>query len=343
MSADRHWRGRACSLFLPAGTMRVLGLLMLALMLVSVVALWLGPVRLAWSEWLNLSPLQRFILSELRWPRVQLGLMVGAALAMAGFVLQRLTRVSIAAPSVLGLADGAGLGVVLLLFLGNGLGADIVITPLAMSLAALSGAALILVLLRALARRDRDMEKMVFAGLMMAAICKALISLLLLISPSDMAVQAQIWLIGSLAQANPALNRGLLLAFLLLAVLTLLHYRQLALCHLGDPLMQGLGSRVDGGRHRLYLLAAGLTAVAVAGAGQVGFVGLVVPHLVQRLCPRGVPAQLLGNACAGALLVVGADLLARTLFLPYELPVGILTALLGVPCFLWHYRRGVQR
>ena len=90
---------------------------------------------------------------------------------------------------------------------------------------------------------------------------------MLLISPSDMAVQAQIWLIGSLAQANPALNRGLLLAFLLLAVLTLLHYRQLALCHLGDPLMQGLGSRVDGGRHRLYLLAAGLTAVAVAGAG----------------------------------------------------------------------------
>ncbi len=78
MSADRHWRGRACSLFLPAGTMRVLGLLMLALMLVSAVALWLGPVRLAWSEWLNLSPLQRFILSELRWPRVQLGLLVGA-------------------------------------------------------------------------------------------------------------------------------------------------------------------------------------------------------------------------------------------------------------------------
>ena len=97
------------------------------------------------------------------------------------------------------------------------------------------------------------------------------------------------------------------------------------------------GRRVHAVRPKTMLDVA---AIAVAGAGQVSFVGLVVPHLIRRICPRGVPAQLIGNACGGALLVVAADVLARNLFSPYELPVGIFTALIGVPCFLWLYGRG---
>ena len=338
--ADRPWRGAGLSLLLPAGALRVLGLLLLVLALVSLLAMALGPL---WINPLDLqapSALQQLVLFELRWPRLLLGLVVGASLAVAGFVLQSLTRVSIAAPSVLGLADGAGLSVVLVLFAGEALWGGQLLSPQGMALAALAGAVAVLMLLRGLSRRDGDLEKMVFAGLVVAAICKALVSLLLLLSQSDMAMQAQIWLVGSLAQANPALNRWLLAACVLLLSLTLLNYRALALYRLSDEVMGSLGQPVGISQRWLYLLAAGLTAIAVAGAGQVSFVGLVVPHLIRRICPRGVPAQLIGNACGGALLVVAADVLARNLFSPYELPVGIFTALIGVPCFLWLYGRG---
>ena len=337
---DTSWRLAGISLLLPFGALRRLGLLLLVLALLSILALALGPLRIPLSDLAAPSALQHFVLLELRGPRLLLGLVVGASLAVAGFVLQSLTRVSIAAPSVLGLADGAGLGVVLLLFAGDALLAGRLLTPQGMALAALAGALVVLTVLRGLNRRDGDLEKMVFAGLVLAAICKALVSLLLLLSQSDMAMQAQIWLIGSLAQATPALNHWLLAAFVLLFVLTLLNYRSLALYRLSDEVMLSLGQPAAISQRWLYLLAAGLTAVAVAGAGQVGFVGLVVPHLIRWLCPRGVPAQLIGNACGGALLVVGADLLARNLFTPYELPVGIFTALIGVPCFLWLYGRG---
>lgn len=338
--ADRPWRGAGLSLLLPASALRVLGLLLLVLALVSLLAMALGPL---WINPLDLqapSPLQQLVLFELRWPRLLLGLVVGASLAVAGFVLQSLTRVSIAAPSVLGLADGAGLSVVLVLFAGEALWGGQLLSPQGMALAALTGAVAVLMLLRGLSRRDGDLEKMVFAGLVVAAICKALVSLLLLLSQSDMAMQAQIWLVGSLAQANPALNRWLLATCVLLLSLTLLNYRALALYRLSDEVMGSLGQPVGVSQRWLYLLAAGLTAIAVAGAGQVSFVGLVVPHLIRRICPRGVPAQLIGNACGGALLVVAADVLARNLFSPYELPVGIFTALIGVPCFLWLYGRG---
>lgn len=338
--ADRPWRGAGLSLLLPAGALRVLGLMLLVLALVSLLAMALGPL---WINPLDLqapSPLQQLVLFELRWPRLLLGLVVGASLAVAGFVLQSLTRVSIAAPSVLGLADGAGLSVVLVLFAGEALWGGHLLSPQGMVLAALAGAVAVLMLLRGLSRRDGDLEKMVFAGLVVAAICKALVSLLLLLSQSDMAMQAQIWLVGSLAQANPALNRWLLAACVLLLVMTLLNYRALALYRLSDEVMGSLGQTAGVSQRWLYLLAAGLTAIAVAGAGQVSFVGLVVPHLIRRICPRGVPAQLIGNACGGALLVVAADVLARNLFSPYELPVGIFTALIGVPCFLWLYGRG---
>lgn len=340
MHNDSAWRQAGISLLFPSGALRALSLLLLILALLTILALALGPLRIPFSDLAAPSALQQFVLFELRGPRLLLGLIVGASLAVAGFVLQSLTRVSIAAPSVLGLADGAGLGVVLVLFAGDALLAGRLLTPQGMALAALVGAMVVLTLLRGLNRRDGDLEKMVFAGLVLAAICKALVSLLLLLSQSDMAMQAQIWLIGSLAQATPALNRWLLAAFVLLFVLTILNYRSLALYRLSDEMMLSLGQPAAISQRWLYLLAAGLTALAVAGAGQVGFVGLVVPHLIRWLCPRGVPAQLLGNACGGAVLVVGADLLARTLFTPYELPVGIFTALIGVPCFLWLYGRG---
>lgn len=335
MTGDRYWRCGRVSLLLTAGASRFMLRSSLWLLGVVVAGMLIGTLAMPWSAWWSPNALQRFVLWELRWPRLELGMITGASLAVAGFLLQRLTRVSIAAPSVMGLADGAGLGVVILLVYGANWQGGRWLQVEGMTFAALLGALTVLLVLRALYRWRPDMPRMVFAGLMLAAVCKALISMLLLISTTETATQARIWLVGSLVQATPALNHGLLLAFSLLFGLTLLAYRQLALLQLADGVMQSVGGRPARAQSWLYLLAAGLTAVAVAGAGQVGFVGLVVPHLVRRLCPRGVPAQLCGNALLGAALVVLADLLARRLFSPYELPVGIFTALIGVPWFLW--------
>lgn len=341
MQTDRVVRLRGFSGLIPRGSRRFLGGSVLLLVLVLGWALFTGPLLISpqgiFQSLLQQSdPLLQLIVNELRMPRLLLGLVTGASLALAGFLLQTLTRVLIASPAVMGLSDGAGLLVVLALFLGDH-GWSGVTSPLMMAGIAFAGAILVLVLLRCLFRRDPDLEKMVFAGLILAAVCKAAISLLMLVSQSDIAAQAQLWLVGSLSSANRELNQVLLFGFVVLFVLTLLAYRQIALFRLSESVMASLGESVMRQQQYLYLLAAGFTALAVAGAGQIGFIGLVIPHLVSRLCPRGVLAQLLGNAFFGAALVVGADIGARTLITPYELPVGILTAFIGVPCFLVLY------
>ena len=347
MRADRVVRQRFFSGLIPAGSRRFLLLALLAVCLVMLVALMTGPLVIPIEGIYRAlqheaDPLIQLVVNELRMPRLVLGLITGASLAVAGFLLQTLTRVSIASPAVMGLSDGAGLCVVLALFLGDR-GWEGATSPWMLASVAFAGAGLVLLILRGLFRLDPDLEKMVFSGLVIAAVCKASISLLMLISQSDIAAQAQLWLVGSLSQANRQLNQYLLGGFIVLFILTLSAYRQIALFRISESLMLTLGESVTRQQRFLYLLAAGFTAIAVAGAGQIGFVGLVVPHLVQRLCPRGVPAQLVGNMLCGAALVVLADIGARTLIAPYELPVGIITALIGVPCFLVLYlKRGKQ-
>lgn len=343
MHSDKPLRWAGCSGLWPQGAMRFLAGSVLVLGVLGVLALWLGPVHWSPLQGGSLSALQRFVLFELRMPRWVLGCLTGASLALAGFLLQSLTRVSIAAPSVLGLSDGAGLGVVGALYLGADWMGGRLLSPAGMALSALTGSLLVLLILRGLYRLRPDMTRLVFAGLVVAAVCKALISMLMLISQTDTASQAQLWLIGSLSQANPLLNRWLISLFILLLISTLLQYRSIAVLHLADEVGLSLGQKRGVAQARLYLLAAGFTALAVAGAGQVGFVGLVVPHVVRRLCPRGVPLQILGNMLVGAGLVVAADLLAKQLLRPVELPVGLVTAFIGVPCFLYLYLKGVRR
>lgn len=341
MHTDRVVRQRFFSALIPVGNCRFLLLALLFVCLVMLSALMTGPLAIPIEGICRAlqheaDPLIQLVVNELRMPRLVLGLITGASLAVAGFLLQTLTRVSIASPAVMGLSDGAGLCVVLALFLGDR-GWEGATSPWMLATVAFAGAGLVLLILRGLFRLDPDLEKMVFSGLVIAAICKASISLLMLISQSDIATQAQLWLVGSLAQANRQLNHYLLGGFIVLCLLTLSAYRQIALFRISESLMLSLGESTIRQQRFLYLLAAGFTAIAVAGAGQIGFVGLVVPHLVQRLCPRGVPAQLVGNMLCGAALVVLADIGARTLIAPYELPVGIITAFIGVPCFLVLY------
>lgn len=335
------WRNRLGSGLLHRQSWIVLiGLVVLALVVVTI-ALWQGPVRLSVDQMEQAllgqgKPLWQFIVQKLRLPRIELGILVGGSLALSGYLLQQVTRIPIAAPSILGLTDGAGLMVVLCLYFSKQWMAKLLVSPYGLAIASLVGVAMMLFILTLLRWRTPDLEKIIFSGLILAAICKALSSLVLVVSMNDTATLAQQWLMGSLTLASSQLNHALWPVFAILVLLTLGHARRLSVSPLEPGLQFSLGVST-GMTWRLYLLAAGFVALAVAGAGQIGFVGLVVPHLVRWLCPRSVLAQLLGCLMVGAALVLGADSLSRWLFAPYELPVGIMTAGIGVPFFLVLY------
>lgn len=341
-------RTRWFSALLCRRSLRYLSILAVGLVAVTILALWMGPVHLSANELWHASlhqgnPLWQFIVQQLRLPRVELGIMVGGSLALAGYLLQQVTRIPIAAPSVLGLTDGAGLMVVFCLFFSKQWTARLLVSPYGLAVAALTGVVLILLILMFLRWRTPDLEKIIFSGLILAAICKAASSLVLVVSTTDTATLSQQWLMGSLTLASQPLNRALWPLFGLLVVLTLVHARVLTVSPLERSLQQNLGVS-HRSEWRLYLLASAFVALAVAGAGQIGFVGLVVPHVVRWLCPRSVVAQLLGCLFGGAVLVLGADMVSRWLFAPYELPVGIMTAGIGVPFFaVLYWRRSLAR
>lgn len=274
------------------------------------------------------------LIVALRAPRVLAAAGVGALLALAGLVMQVLLRNPLADPYVLGTSGGASVGALLALLVGAGLW-------LGAGLGALAAGALLLLLARsALAATDDASPRLILVGAMLAALFGALSTLLLMLTPDERLRGAIFWLVGDLSGAS---DRGACLAASLLLLATLA-WRGRAV----DRLMLGaeaaglLGEPVR--RLRLELLAAASMAVglAVATAGAVGFVGLVVPQ-AWRLAGVQHTRELAGlSALGGATLLVAADLVARAAAAPMELPVGAVMALLGAPCFIALLMRGAR-
>lgn len=274
------------------------------------------------------------VLRELRLPRVGLAAFTGAALALAGLLLQDLFRNPLVEPGLLGVSAGAGLAAVLAL--ASGLG-GLWLLPGAAFAGALGTLALVLALGQ---RLGRSSATLLLVGVAVNALAAALVQLLLSIGDAGLLRSASFWLMGSFAHAEPGL---LLPATLVLALAAALGWRRAAaldLWQLGDAEAAHLGLDVARFRRETLLLASLLVALAVAQSGGVGFIGLLAPHMARRmgmaLHRQLLPASLL----LGALLAVAADLLARRLIAPLELPVGVLTALLGAPAFLLLFLRG---
>lgn len=340
------WRGAAGSALVRPRSLMLLALLLAALCGLVLLSLMLGESMLPWRRALAAlfghgDAFEQLLVRTLRLPRVALALLAGAVLALAGYLLQSLTRVSLASPDLLGVVDGAAVGVTAFLVLftettSNTLPGSVSWLPLAALLGAL--AAFTLVYLLCL-RRSVSAERVVLTGIAVTALGKALVTLLMSVGLIFSASKAQLWLTGTVNQTNAdevALLAPLLLPLVLLA---LLQYRQLALQQLDVGASHGLG--LDARRQALLLaaLSTGLTGAAVAYAGAIGFVGLMAPHWARRLIPHGVLLQMLACLLLGALLVLSADLLGRTLAPPYEIPAGVFTAVLGVPYLLLMLRR----
>jgi iron complex transport system permease protein len=278
---------------------------------------------------------QRFIVLELRLPRTLVGILVGAALGLSGAITQTIARNPLASPDILGVTHGAGAAAVIVIVLGGSNGAIAgTLGSVGLPIAALIGGIGTATVVYALSyRRGIEGYRLVLVGVGVSAVAAAITSWLLVVAEVYDAARAVLWLTGSLNARGWEHTVPVGLALLVLVPIVLLLASALDVLQFGDDTARGLGMRVGLQRGGLVLLAVALAAVATASAGPIVFVALVVPQICLRLVGGGRP-PLLASAAYGALLTVGADLIARTAF-GVELPVGVVTAVLGAPYLLY--------
>jgi iron complex transport system permease protein len=292
--------------------------------------------RLGLSSTPAADPVADSLLWEIRFPRVVLGMIVGASLGCAGAALQGMIRNPLAEPGIVGVSSGAALG-----------GAAAIVAGIAwfgvltLPLAAFAGGLTAVVLVYVASRSGGRIEvvTLVLTGIAVNAFVGALIGLMMYLSTDAELRGITFWTLGSLAQASWA-KVGIVAPFMAAGVVaTVLLAGRLDLLALGEDSARHLG--VDVRRLHLVVLVvvAVLTAAAVAVSGQILFIGLVVPHLVRMLVGPGHRLLVPASALLGAAALVVADLVARTVAAPAELPLGVLTALIGAPWFLWMLRR----
>jgi iron complex transport system permease protein len=275
------------------------------------------------------------IIRDLRAPRVLLAALVGAGLSMSGGALQGTLRNPLAEPYLLGVSGGAAVGAVIATALG-------VASPTLVTLSAFAGAAAATLLVSVIARiagGGTDTRLLLMAGVVVGAFSNAAILVALADAPPDRLRGALWWMMGSAADATWSGVARLALVLVVLGGLLVWWARELDVLSMGDESAAALGVDVDRATPRIFLVASWLAAATVAAAGLVGFVGLVVPNIARALGARRHRGMLLVSAIYGAGLVIAADLAARTVRAPAELPLGAVTALIGVPFFLARMRR----
>jgi iron complex transport system permease protein len=275
------------------------------------------------------------IVRDLRAPRVVLAFLVGGSLGICGAALQAMIRNPLAEPYLLGLSSGAGLGAVIAIATRAG-GAWAV--PIAAFIGALAAVALVYRLSLVTGRR-LDPHVLLLSGVVVGAFAGALMSAVMVLSDAPGVRNAFLWLLGGFGAASwRALGVFTVYASVPIALL-LFHARALDLIALGDEPAQHLGADVDRLRRLVYLCTALLTAASVATCGIIGFVGLVVPHAVRTMF-RPLHRTLLPVVfVVGGCFLVLADVVSRVAVRPLELPVGVVTALIGVPLFALLLRR----
>jgi iron complex transport system permease protein len=285
----------------------------------------------------NGDPTAVAIVRDLRLPRVLLGALVGAGLGASGAALQGSLRNPLAEPYLLGVSGGAAVGAVIVFALG-------ITSTGAVTLAAFVGSVMAVVLALAVSRvgargARTDLRTLLLAGVIVGAFANATIMVALASSEPNSVRGALFWMMGS---ASDATWRGVswLAASIAVAGGALIYWaREIDVLALGEETAASLGIDAERSAQRIFLIAALLAAATVAAAGLVGFVGLVVPHIARRLGVRAHRQLIVASALIGATLVIAADLAARTIAPPIELPLGAITALLGVPFFLAQLRR----
>ncbi len=313
----------------------VMLLCLLISLLITVTALSAGDVPLSLPQTLRLlikpdASAQSFILHELRLPRVVLALLAGAGLGLAGLIMQLVVRSPLASPDTLGVTTGASVGALLWLsFFSVSYGSTL------MPWAAMSGAACAVGLIFLFSwRRHLTPLRLILTGVGVSTMAGAVVTLILVFSPMSTLFSAWVWLSGSVYAATWEKVFRLLAIYLASSPILVFSLRYLNALQLDDALAAGLGVRVSLLRVLLLLGCVILSGGAIAMSGAMAFVGLIAPHLSRLIVRHGIFGQAFITVCGGGVMVVIADLLARTLLRPADLPAGVFIALVGAPLFL---------
>lgn len=316
----------------PRAAFGVIGALALAGVLSIVWALSSGDVTISMAQVFaalfgGAQGMEADVVRQLRLPRAVAVFVCGGLLATAGALMQVLLRNPLADPYILGISGGAAVGALAAMLFG--------LTPLLVDSAAFGGALLAMLVVFGLAHGDGSwtQTRLLLTGVIVAAGCGAVITLMLSIAPDTRLQSMLFWLMGDASGASrpwPAL------VVLVLGLLMVLPFaRDLNVLARGEVTARALGVKVQRLRYLLYVLASLLTAVSVTLVGAVGFVGLIVPHLVRFVIGNDQRVLLPAALLAGGVLLTLADTAARTVVAPVQLPVGVLTAMIGVPVFLF--------
>jgi len=273
----------------------------------------------------------------LRLPRIELGILVGAALSTAGAGFQALLRNPLADPYVLGVSSGAALGAIVSLIV-------LPFTPGAVQAAAFAGAAATIGAVYFLGRRGKQLDSatLLLAGIVTASFLSAVIMFLMTILSSRDLRGMAFWLMGDLSSAPAVDLRWLYLVLIVAAGSIYTTSSDLNLILTGEQEASHLGVNVKRVKLVVYVGASLLTGLAVSVSGAIGYVGLLVPHVMRMLFGTDYRLLIPASAIGGAIIVVAADLLARTIVAPTELPVGAMTAIAGAPVFIYLMRRRVR-
>jgi iron complex transport system permease protein len=277
------------------------------------------------------------IVRDLRLPRVLLAMLVGAGLGASGAALQGSLRNPLAEPYLLGVSGGAAVGAVIVF--AAGITGDVAVT-----LAAFIGSLVAVMLAIAVSRvgargRSIDLRTLLIAGVIVGAFANATIMVALASAEPNTVRGALFWMMGSAADATWRSVGWLAVSVFGSGAVLIYWAREIDVLSLGEETAAALGVQAERSGRRIFFIAALLAAATVAVAGLIGFVGLVVPHIARRMGLRAHRPLIVAAGLIGASLVVAADLAARTIEPPTELPLGAITALLGVPFFLVQLRR----
>lgn len=325
--------------FITKNQIIILGVCLLVSLLSLLVATSLGSFNVSIFDYLlqTSSILENKVLEQIRIPRVLLAGIVGASLGISGASLQGLFRNPLADPGLIGVSAGAALGASVVIVLGSSFIPDYIFGPFILPLSAIMGAALVIYLLYLFTKGFgyQGVTYMLLVGIAVNALASVGIGILTFISSDSELRGLTFWTMGSFGAANWTLVLPAIIVILITIFLLIPYSRQLDLLQLGEPEAYRLGVDVKSLKFRVIISSAIVVGISVSLSGMIGFVGLVVPHLMRLLGGVNHNYLLPASALFGATIMIVADLLSRTLIQPAELPVGLLTSAIGAPFFLW--------
>ena len=325
--------------FITKNQIIILGVCLLVSLLSLLVATSLGSFNVSIFDYLlqTSSILENKVLEQIRLPRVLLAGIVGASLGISGASLQGLFRNPLADPGLIGVSAGAALGASIVIVLGSSFIPDYIFGPFILPLSAIMGAALVIYLLYLFTKGFgyQGVTYMLLVGIAVNALASVGIGILTFISSDSELRGLTFWTMGSFGAANWTLVLPAIIVILITIFLLIPYSRQLDLLQLGEPEAYRLGVDVKSLKFRVIISSAIVVGISVSLSGMIGFVGLVVPHLMRLLGGVNHNYLLPASALFGATIMIVADLLSRTLIQPAELPVGLLTSAIGAPFFLW--------